>query len=66
MVNTVKEIGKATYDSIFKKVFSSKENRKIISYLISNITKIDYSYIYENFKYANTELLRRNIVIKEK
>ena len=59
MVNTVKEIAKVTYDSIFKKVFSSKENRKIISYLISNITKIDYSYIYENFIYANTELLKK-------
>ena len=66
MVNTVKEIGKATYDSILKKVFSSKENRKIISYLISNITKIDYSYIYENFKYANTELLKKKYSDKGK
>ena len=66
MVNTVKEIGKVTYDSIFKKVFSSKENRKIISYLISNITKINYSYIYENFKYVNTELLKKKYSDKGK
>lgn len=66
MVDTVKEIGKVTYDSIFKKVFSSKENRKVISYLISNITKIDYFYIYDNFKYGNTELLKKKYSDKGK
>ena len=59
MTETLDNLIPAISDSVFKTIFSARENRKLISYLISYITKIDYLYIYENFKYGNTELLKK-------
>ena len=59
MTETLNKLVPAISDAIFKKVFAISKNRRLISYLISYITKIDYLYIYENFKYANTELLKK-------
>ena len=54
------------YDSVFKKIFSLPCNKKLISYLINKITKLKYSYIYNDFKYGNTELLKKNYSDKGK
>lgn len=59
MTETLNTLVPAISDAIFKKVFAISKNRRLISYLISYITKIDYLYIYENFKYGNTELLKK-------
>ena len=59
MTETLNKLVPAISDVIFKKVFAISENKRLISYLISYITKIDYLYIYENFKYGNTELLKK-------
>ena len=59
MTETLNTLVPAISDVIFKKVFAISENKRLISYLISYITKIDYLYIYENFKYGNTELLKK-------
>ena len=59
MNQTLNNLVPAISDSIFKKIFSVRENKKLISYLISYITKIDYLYIYDNFRYGNTELLKK-------
>lgn len=59
MTETLNKLVPAISDAIFKKVFAISKNRRLISYLISYITKIDYLYIYENFKYGNTELLKK-------
>ena len=59
MNQTLNNLVPAISDSVFKKIFSVRENRRLISYLISYITKIDYLYIYDNFKYGNTELLKK-------
>ena len=59
MIETLNKLVPAVSDSVFKKIFMENKNRKLISYLISYITKIDYLYIYENFKYGNTELLKK-------
>lgn len=59
MTETLDNLIPAISDSVFKTIFSARENRKLISYLISYITKIDYLYIYKNFKYGNTELLKK-------
>lgn len=54
------------YDSVFKKIFSLPCNKGLISYLINKITKLEYSYIYNDFKYGNTELLKKNYSDKGK
>lgn len=59
MTEILNKLVPAISDAIFKKVFAISKNRRLISYLISYIMKIDYLYIYENFKYGNTELLKK-------
>ena len=65
MTETLNTLVPAISDAIFKKVFAISKNKRLISYLISYITKIDYLYIYENFKYGNTELLKKDVMKKD-
>ena len=53
-----------TIDVAFKKVFTAKENRWYLAFLISYCTKLDINYILKNMKMKNDFISSSNIKMK--
>ena len=45
------------YDKVFKSILSEPKLKDYLSYLISEITDLDYDYVYDNIRIVNNELL---------
>ena len=45
-----------TYDKIFKSILTDPKLKDYLSYLISEITELDYDYVYKNIEIRNNEL----------
>ena len=54
----------ATFDKIFKSIWQDERNKKLLSYMISIITKLNKKELYNNMEFKNTEIPKENF--KEK
>ena len=54
----------ATFDKIFKSIWQDERNKKLLSYMISFITKLNKKELYNNMEFKNTEIPKENF--KEK
>ena len=54
----------ATFDKIFKSIWQDERNKKLLSYMISFITKLNKKELYNNMEFKNTEIPKKNF--KEK
>lgn len=54
----------ATFDKIFKSIWQDERNKKLLSYMISFITKLNKKELYNNMEFKNSEIPKENF--KEK
>ncbi len=54
------------FDPVFKNVLKDKDQRGILAYLISNVTKLDYDFVRENIRFSDKELAKHKYLEKGK
>ena len=55
----------ATYDSIFKALFTDPDMRGILAFIISEVIKIKKEFLYENMIIENSEIPKSNAFLKK-
>ena len=50
----------ATFDKIFKSIWQDERNKKLLSYMISFITKLNKKELYNNMEFKNSEIPKEN------